>query len=200
MKDLYESLGIKNTASCSEIKKAYKKLASKYHPDKNPDDPKAKAMFQVIQEAYEILSNPEKRKRYDETGAIDDQPSTLDVAIKMVFDLYIFHASKNNFKKKNYFKVVKKDLNTALKACETDIRKTTEEIDNFQYLMDNTSSGGLLDDFFEGKMLSLCQLKSFCENGKIVISEALEVIDGNCKYKGEGEEKEMDYKLGQILY
>ncbi len=65
-KDLYEVLGVKPDASKEEIKKAYRKLARKYHPDVNPGDNEAEAKFKEVSEAYEILSNEEKRKEYDQ--------------------------------------------------------------------------------------------------------------------------------------
>ncbi|MCF8380899.1 MAG: molecular chaperone DnaJ [Bacteroidales bacterium] len=67
-KDYYEILEVPKTATQEEIKKAYRKKAIQYHPDKNPDDPKAEAMFKESAEAYEILSNQEKRARYDQFG------------------------------------------------------------------------------------------------------------------------------------
>jgi molecular chaperone DnaJ len=63
--DLYEALGVKKTASQDEIKKAYRKLARKYHPDANQDDPKAEERFKEISHAHDVLSDPEKRKEYD---------------------------------------------------------------------------------------------------------------------------------------
>jgi molecular chaperone DnaJ len=67
-RDYYEILGIAKTASEDEIKKAYRKLAIKYHPDKNPDDKGAEEKFKEAAEAYEILSNSEKRQRYNQFG------------------------------------------------------------------------------------------------------------------------------------
>ncbi len=67
-RDLYEVLGVNRDAGEDEIKKAYKKLAMKHHPDRNPDNPKAEVMFKEAKEAYEILSEPEKRAAYDRFG------------------------------------------------------------------------------------------------------------------------------------
>lgn len=66
--DYYKILGISKDATQEDIKKAYRKLARKYHPDLNKDNPNAQEKFQEINEANEVLSNPEKRKRYDEYG------------------------------------------------------------------------------------------------------------------------------------
>ena len=67
-RDYYEVLGVSKSASADEIKSAYRKLAMKYHPDRNPGDEEAKAKFQEASEAYEVLSNDEKRQRYDQFG------------------------------------------------------------------------------------------------------------------------------------
>jgi molecular chaperone DnaJ len=67
-KDFYSVLGVSRTANADEIKKAYRKLAMKYHPDKNPGDKKAEEQFKELSEAYEVLSDDKKREMYDQFG------------------------------------------------------------------------------------------------------------------------------------
>ncbi len=67
-RDYYEILGVSKSADAKEIKKAYRKLAIKYHPDKNPDDKEAEEKFKEAAEAYDVLSSPEKKQRYDQFG------------------------------------------------------------------------------------------------------------------------------------
>ncbi|GAC1317084.1 MAG: molecular chaperone DnaJ [Thermoleophilaceae bacterium] len=70
VKDPYKTLGVERKASDEDIKKAYRKLARQYHPDHNPGDAKAEERFKEVQEAYSVLSDPDKRKRYDQGGGI----------------------------------------------------------------------------------------------------------------------------------
>src|SRR5438034_3250189 len=82
---LYEALGVPKNASAADLKKAYRKLARQYHPDKNPGDAEAEKRFKEIQHAYDVLSDPEKRKQYDQFGSANGRfgpggpgPTTFD--------------------------------------------------------------------------------------------------------------------------
>jgi molecular chaperone DnaJ len=74
MATLYDTLGVKKNASADEIKKAYRKLAAKYHPDRNPGDASAEERFKEVQGAYDVLSDPQKRKSYDSFGSANGRP------------------------------------------------------------------------------------------------------------------------------
>ena len=76
MATLYDTLGVKKGASADEIKKAYRKLAAKYHPDKNPGDAAAEEKFKEVQNAYDTLSDGEKRKQYDTFGSANGRRTT----------------------------------------------------------------------------------------------------------------------------
>src|SRR5947199_2800789 len=70
VKDPYKVLGVDKKASQDEIKKAYRKLARQYHPDKNPGDKQAEERFKEVQGAYDLVGDPDKRKQYDQGGGI----------------------------------------------------------------------------------------------------------------------------------
>ena len=79
-KTLYDTLGVSKSASQDEIKKAYRKLARQYHPDKNPGDSAAEERFKEVQSAYDTLSDDEKRKQYDRFGATNGRPARVVIA------------------------------------------------------------------------------------------------------------------------
>jgi len=85
--DYYEVLGVKKDSSAQDIKKAYRKLAMKYHPDRNKGDKEAEEKFKKISEAYAVLSDPEKRKQYDTFGASGFQQRYSQEDIFRGFDL-----------------------------------------------------------------------------------------------------------------
>lgn len=95
-KDYYKILGVDQKASEKEIKSAYRKLVKKYHPDKTKGDKNAESKFKEIAEAYEVLSDPEKRKKYDELGANWDKFGPGDNWQKANTSFYGFSGGKRN--------------------------------------------------------------------------------------------------------
>ena len=81
-KDYYQTLGVPRNASPDDIKSAYRRLARRYHPDVNPDDPAAEARFKEINEAHEVLSDPEKRRQYDRFGSNWRRTGSFDEAFR----------------------------------------------------------------------------------------------------------------------
>ena len=87
MADHYETLGVERDATDEELKRAYRKLARQYHPDANPDDPEAEASFKQVSAAYEVLSDRERRARYDRFGG-DEQNDPFSGGLGSIFDAF----------------------------------------------------------------------------------------------------------------
>src|SRR2546430_14755645 len=81
-KNYYETLGVKKSASADDIRKAFRKLARKYHPDVNPGDKAAEEKFKALSEANDVLSDPKKRKIYDQVGFYSDN---IDAATAVAY-------------------------------------------------------------------------------------------------------------------
>ena len=97
----YDVLGVGRTASREEIRKAYKKLCLDCHPDRNPGDPQAEDRFKQVNEAYQTLSDPRKRRMYDVSGTTSSNPfvahtpETVQETIKNIFDVIADYAAQN---------------------------------------------------------------------------------------------------------
>lgn len=96
-KGLYSTLGVAHDADVADIRKAYRRLALRWHPDKNPDDPSATEQFQKISSAYEVLSDAERREMYDTTGCIDREELEGDMPdFESAADLFAAFFSMNS--------------------------------------------------------------------------------------------------------
>src|SRR3981081_3678186 len=99
-RDYYEVLGVSRSASGEELKRAYRKLALQFHPDRNPNDPQAESRFKEINEAYEVLSDQEKRQRYDTFGHSAQGMPGFDFggagfgALNAIFDMFFGAAAQ----------------------------------------------------------------------------------------------------------
>ena len=87
MKTPYDTLGVPKNASADEVKKAYRKLARKHHPDANAGDKEAEERFKEVQQAYDVLSDPEKRKQYDRFGTQNGRPGGPAGNVNFDFDI-----------------------------------------------------------------------------------------------------------------
>lgn len=96
-KDYYEILGVSRNASTDEIKKAYRKLAAKYHPDKNPGDKHAEEMFKQINEAHSVLTDPGKRKLYDRFGENWKQFENMDEKTRRQYEKYQQYQQQSSY-------------------------------------------------------------------------------------------------------
>jgi len=96
-KDYYEVLGISRDATEKEITKAYRKMAMKHHPDRNPGDEQAEGKFKEATEAYEVLSNANKRNQYDTYGTVEDSPFDFDMHMDMGDAMGVFRRVFEDF-------------------------------------------------------------------------------------------------------
>jgi len=129
--NLYSLLGVEKTASNAEIKKAYRRLVFLYHPDKNKTDPNAGAKFANITKAYKILSNPESRRIYDETGDYDDEDEgKINIQETLNYFRKIYSQKDIESFEKKYInsKDEEEDLINFYKSNDGDIRKILEWI------------------------------------------------------------------------
>src|ERR1700704_3713701 len=92
-RDYYEVLGVSRTASAEELKRAYRKLALQFHPDRNPNDPQAESRFKEINEAYEVLSDQSKRQRYDTFGHSAQGAQGFDFGTNDILDMFFGQAA-----------------------------------------------------------------------------------------------------------
>ncbi len=141
MRDLYKVLGLSKNATDEEIKKAYRKLARKYHPDLNPGDKKAEAKFKEVNEAYSILSNKEKRAQYDRGEEFDFGKEFREGRT------YTYHFGGGRFNFKDIFKDIFSTEDIFTRGA---FRENYTKGRNINYKMDLD-----LEDAVKGKIITL---------------------------------------------
>lgn len=124
----YEVLGIGRKSSQPIIKAAYRKLSKKYHPDKAGDDPEILSKFHEIQEAYEILSDPLKKARFDETGNTDSPYSTTEHEIEQTIIRLFSSVMDSGPGPVNYIEEMVKILKTSRRQLKTDIQHSRDRL------------------------------------------------------------------------
>jgi len=119
-KDYYKILGINRDANPEDIKKAYRKLALQYHPDRNPDDKEAEEKFKDVAEAYDVLSNPDKKLRYDATGDPNGRSQAFDPFEEM-FRKYANASGRGGFGRRQRVVETGEDLRIRIKVSLDDV-------------------------------------------------------------------------------
>jgi molecular chaperone DnaJ len=127
MKDYYEILGVNRDANEQEIKKAFRKLSLAHHPDRNPDNKDAEEQFKTINEAYQVLGDPEKRRAYDMGGQgfdVDPREHINDILRSMGFNINIDFSQSNPFAQSNKIQFkhqINITLHDAIFGCNVDV-------------------------------------------------------------------------------
>jgi molecular chaperone DnaJ len=182
-KDYYEILGVSINSSLDEIKKAYRKLAIKYHPDKNPGDKQSEEKFKEAAEAYEILSSPEKRNRYDKFGydGIKSGYASSSMNMEDIFanfgdifsDTFVFKNKYNKIKGEDLRLRIKITLEQINKGVEKKvIVKRMKKAKNLIYKICNTCNGRGQKTFVTNTFLGTIHTMDTCNKcqgiGKII--------------------------------
>jgi molecular chaperone DnaJ len=207
--EYYEILQVSKTATKAEIKKAYRKLAMKYHPDKNPGDKEAEEMFKKINEAYEVLSNDEKRAIYDRYGkaGLDGHMGSSGgfSGFEDIFDEFFGFSSRKRKKQTPYNLDILYEVELEFKEAVFGVKKEIE----FEYFSicnkcNGTGAktshtcptcGGKGQIFIRQGFMSIGQTCPNCSGSGIVIDEVCEECKG-AGYKVNKDKVEIDLPAG----
>lgn len=182
---LYDTLGAKPTDAQEEIKKRYRREASKYHPDRHPDKPEYKAIFQEIQAAYDVLGDPERRKRYDETGETGEGHNIEDEAISFVSTMVAQLAERWDYAKIDYVELMRKEVLTMKKSLANQVKENESKADKMFYLINNLDSkDGGLESALGQRQKAINHDIAQCNHGLKVMQSAIDYLEG-CAYTGD---------------
>jgi curved DNA-binding protein CbpA len=181
-KTLYEILGVEPNATAEQLKKAYKSMSQKVHPDKNPDDPDAENKFKEVKHAYEVLKDPVKRKNYDETGREDNWVEMR--AYQTIGEIYAQMAKQHNYVRKNYLKDVTMAVQNTLRQCTQDKKKFESEIERIEYLIEHTDCPPLMLRGLNHNLAELLHKVGHAKEALEIMKLSLDILD-KAKYTGE---------------
>ena len=185
-KNLYERLGLTRHATDDEIKLAFRKLASKYHPDRNQDD-SATEIMQSIQEAYAILSKTKSRQTYDETGDIDINPEKrfellVDAELMVLLNRALAHFNANPAA--NYLKFMQGEFRARLDMFSRDERDIESRVANLSLIADrfDTPEGeSVFRDLIESQIAEQRARMKGLDECRRIVTAALERLSA-CHY------------------
>lgn len=186
MKNLYEVLGVPKEATKNAIKKAYRRLALKLHPDKNKEaDP---ADFHEIQLAYSILMDDERREEYDETGTFRkrNEPTLRDQALNEMCNLYMQLIQMHGYADKNYFFLTKERLISIKGNLQGEIQALESKKESLETILENAKAPQAILDTLADQINQTGQEKATKEKHIKVVDEGLALVK-ECEYLGEEE-------------
>lgn len=189
---LYETLEVDGTASSEVITKAYRRLARKYHPDRNPGDEEAAGLFKKISEAYEVLNDPEKRSRYDRVGSTDGGCSQIQQWIRSCLEKSLRNALAKIIKEhgdtryQNLLSMMHQDLAQAVIDTHTGIETCQEASGQIKAAKARFSiripivgadEGNMLEQFLDNELIMADSALKDQENQLKVLNEAKEELN-----------------------
>jgi len=194
--DLYEILGVERDASPKEIKKAYRKKASEFHPDKNGG--KECEEFHHVQTAYEVLSDPDRRKAYDENGYYEDQDHDK-MAVQMFINVFSDHVLKLQ-ETDDIVGLICDNMRRRIESLKDDIFSEDKNIKKIRKMIKRTKkkSGGrnLLVDRLEH---DIAQREMHKIEIKKTISGLLKAIEFGESYEFDAAEKQEEWGMGRLI-
>ena len=182
MTDLYKILGLTEDCSSDEIKKAYKKLSQKYHPDKNDNSEESKEKFQAIKESYEVLKDPERRHKYDQFGDTEHKiDNTETLIINELSDMFLKIFIKNDFSKNvDYKSTISKNMQAeeaGIDSKNIELEIHIVKLEKLKGVMTSKKEDNIFDIFLEGRIDSLRKVCSDLKARKDFLISCFKFLD-----------------------